>query len=74
MNPSSPTWQQVAHLAVQGVFVLILVSAVIAAYILAPPSVGVVTSIVSTIVGSLFVNFRGPPAPALTGDKPEGGQ
>jgi uncharacterized membrane protein len=47
----NPTWQQVALLAV-------LLTAEIAAYILAPLAVSAVTSIVSTIVGALFVNFK----------------
>lgn len=48
----NPTWQQVALLAV-------LLSAVIAAHLLAPLAVSAITSIVSTIVGALFVNLRG---------------
>jgi uncharacterized membrane protein len=54
-----PTWRQVALLA-------ILLGAVIAAHIIAPGAISVVTSIVSTIVGALFVDIRrggesGPP-------------
>lgn len=47
----SPTWPQVALLAV-------LLTAVIVAHILAPGAVSVITSIVSTIVGALFVNLQ----------------
>ena len=52
----SPTWPQVALLAV-------LLAAVIAVHILAPLAVAAVTSIVSTIVGALFVNLS-PQKPA----------
>lgn len=45
-----PTWPQVALLA-------ILLAAIIVTHLVAPPAVSAVTSIVSTIVGALFVNF-----------------
>ena len=47
----SPTWQQVALLAV-------LLTAVIVSHIVAPLAVSAITSIVSTIVGALFVNLQ----------------
>ena len=51
-----PTWPQVALLTV-------LLAAIIVAYLVAPPAVSAVTSIVSTIVGALFVNLREPTKP-----------
>lgn len=50
----NPTWQQVALLAV-------LLAAVIVSHLLAPLAVSAVTSIVSTIVGALFVNLKSGP-------------
>lgn len=47
----NPSWTQVALL-------LGLLAAVLVAHVFAPPAVGVVTSIVSTIVGALFVDLR----------------
>jgi len=49
----NPTWSQVALVAV-------LISAILLAYAFVAPAAGVVTGIVSTIFGSLFVNFRAP--------------
>ena len=53
----SPTWTQV-------VLLLGLIAAVILTHVFAAPGIGAVTSIVSTIVGALFVDLR----------KTEGGQ
>lgn len=47
----NPTWQQVALLAV-------LLAAVIVSHLLAPLAVSAITSIVSTIIGALFVNLK----------------
>lgn len=47
----NPSWTQVALL-------LGLIAAVLLAHVYAPPAVGAVTSIVSTIVGALFVDLR----------------
>lgn len=47
----NPTWSQVALL-------LGMLAAVILTHAFAPPAVGVVTSIVSTVVGALFVDLR----------------
>ncbi len=47
----NPTWSQVALLAV-------LLAAIIVSHLLAPLAVSAITSIVSTIVGALFVNLR----------------
>lgn len=47
----NPTWPQVALL-------LGMLAAVILTHAYAPPAVGAVTSIVSTVVGALFVNLR----------------
>ena len=47
-----PTWQQVCLIAV-------LLAAIIVAHVLAPPVVGAITSIVSTLVGAVFVDLRG---------------
>lgn len=58
-----PTWRQVALLAV-------LLAAVISSHLLAPVAVSTVTSIVSTIVGALFVNL----SPKLPGAPKEGDQ
>lgn len=60
----NPTWQQVALLAV-------LLAAVIVSHLLAPLAVSVITSLVSTVVGALFVNLKpsepeAPPAPVLS--------
>jgi hypothetical protein len=49
-----PTWQQVTLLAV-------LLTAIIVAHLFAPLAVSAVTSIVSTIVGALFVNLKSGP-------------
>ncbi len=49
----SPTWPQVALVAV-------LLAAVITTHVWAPLAVSAITSIVSTIVGALFVNLRTP--------------
>lgn len=57
----NPTWQQVVLLAV-------LLAAVIVAHLLVPGAVAAITSIVSTIVGALFVNLQ------PKGDKPAGGE
>jgi uncharacterized membrane protein YdcZ (DUF606 family) len=51
MKSFSPTWQQV-------VLLLGLIAAVVLTHMFAVPAVGAVTSIVSTIVGALFVNLR----------------
>lgn len=55
----NPTWPQVALLAV-------LLAGIIATHLWAPLAVSAITSIVSTIVGALFVNLPGstPDAPA----------
>jgi uncharacterized membrane protein YdcZ (DUF606 family) len=57
----NPTWPQVALL-------LGMLAAVILTHAYAAPAVGAVTSIVSTVVGALFVNLRdtekAPPPPA----------
>lgn len=47
----SPTWPQVALLA-------ILLAAVIVSHACFPASVAAITSIVSTIVGAMFVNLH----------------
>lgn len=47
----SPTWSQV-------VLLLGLIAAVVLTHMFAVPAVGVVTSIVSTVVGALFVDLR----------------
>ena len=47
----SPTWPQVALL-------LGMIAAVILTHAFTPPAVGAVTSIVSTIVGALFVDLK----------------
>lgn len=58
----NPTWPQVALL-------LGLVAAIIVSHAVAPPVVGAVTSIVSTLIGSLVVDLKrkeeGKPAPVL---------
>jgi hypothetical protein len=53
----NPTWQQVALLAV-------LLAAVIVSHMFAPAAASAVVSIVSTVVGALFVDLR------RSGDKP----
>lgn len=50
----NPTWQQVALVA-------LLLAAVITTHIWAPAAVSAIISIVSTIVGSLFVNLKKAP-------------
>lgn len=50
----NPTWPQVAILA-------ILLAAIIVTHVWAPTAVAVITSIASTIVGSLFLNLQGAP-------------
>ncbi len=57
-----PSWRQIALVA-------LLISAIIITNIFAPGVIGVITSIVSTIVGALFVNFKekGPPDPPTGG-------
>lgn len=57
MKSFSPTWQQV-------VLLLGLIAAVVFTHMFAAPAVGAVTSIVSTIVGALFVNLRHEPKQA----------
>ncbi len=47
----NPTWQQVALL-------FVLLAAVIASHLLAPLAVSAITSLVSTIIGALFVNLQ----------------
>lgn len=47
----NPTWPQVALLVV-------LLAAVILTHIFAPLAISVITSLVSTIVGALFVNLQ----------------
>jgi len=56
------SWQQVAVLAV-------LLGSVLLANLFAPGAVSAITSIVSTIVGALFVNLKdgGPPKPPTGG-------
>lgn len=49
-----------------------LVAAIIVSHAFAPPAVGAVTSIVSTIIGALFVNLRDPKK--KSGASEEGGQ
>lgn len=68
----NPTWPQVALL-------LGMLAAVILTHAFAPPAVGAVTSIVSTIVGALFVDLRKEekrPAPvlAIVPKEDEGGE
>lgn len=46
-----PTWRQVALLAV-------LLAAIIVSHLWAPAAVSAITSIVSTIVGALFINLK----------------
>jgi hypothetical protein len=48
----NPTWTQVALL-------MILLGSVVCSHLWAPASVSVITSLVSTIVGALFVNITG---------------
>lgn len=56
----NPTWPQVALFAV-------LLGAIILAYIFAPPAAQVVTSVVSTVVGFIFGDFKKEPeAPGPT--------
>lgn len=59
----NPTWPQVALL-------LGLVAAIIVSHAVAPPVVGAVTSIVSTLIGSLVVDLKrkedAKPAPVLS--------
>lgn len=55
----NPTWQQVALIAV-------LLAAVILSHLYAPLAVSAVISIVSTIVGALFVNL--PKSDSKSGD------
>jgi uncharacterized membrane protein len=50
----NPTWQQVALLTV-------LLASVIVTHMIAPGAVSAITSIVSTIVGALFVNLKSGP-------------
>lgn len=49
MKPSSLTWQQVALAA-------IMCTAIIVSHVVAPPVVGAITSIASTLIGVFFVN------------------
>jgi uncharacterized membrane protein YdcZ (DUF606 family) len=62
----SPTWPQVALL-------LGMIAAVIVTHAYAAPAVGAVTSIVSTVVGALFVNLEKKPDPELPAKKDEKG-
>lgn len=73
----NPTWQQLVLLA-------ILFAAVIVAHLVAPPAVGIITSMVSTVIGYLCgspLKPAEPPAPVLSivrhpenEDGPEGSQ
>lgn len=54
----NPTWPQVALFAV-------LLGAIILAYIFAPPAAQVVTSVVSTVVGFIFGDFKKPDLPEV---------
>jgi len=56
----NPTWQQVALLAV-------LLAVIPLTYAFVAPAAGTITGIVTTIIGSLFLNLRVP-------DKSEGGK
>lgn len=47
----NPTWTQIALLA-------LLLGAVVATHVFAPGVIGAITSMVSTIMGALFVNLR----------------
>lgn len=49
MKPSNLTWQQVALAAV-------MCAAIIVSHVVAPPVVGAITSIASTLIGVFFVN------------------
>lgn len=49
----NPTWPQVAMLAV-------LLAAILLSYAFVAPAAGTITGIVSTILGSLFINFQAP--------------
>lgn len=53
----NPTWQQVAFLAV-------LLGTILLAYKFVTPAAATITGTVTTIIGSLFVNMRGGPAPS----------
>lgn len=59
----SPTWPQVALVAV-------MCAAIILSHVFAPPVVGAVTSIISTLVGAFFIRTgreeEKPPAPVLS--------
>jgi len=55
----NPTWPQVMLIAV-------LLAAVIVVHLVAPLAVSVIVSMVSTIVGALFVNMKDEPKPELT--------
>lgn len=48
MKPSNLTWQQVALAAV-------MCAAIIVSHVVAPPVVGAITSIASTLIGVFFV-------------------
>ena len=67
----NPTWQQVALLAV-------LLTAIIVSHLFAPAAASAVVSIVSTIVGALFVDLKKtedkPAAPVLSLVPKDGGE
>lgn len=64
MKPSNLTWQQVALAAV-------MCAAIIVSHVVAPPVVGAITSIASTLIGVFFVGRASgrdeeKPAPVLS--------
>ena len=60
-----PTWRQIALLA-------LLLAAPIIANLIAPGVIGAVSSVVSTVIGALFVNLRNPPGgPPSNGAGPD---
>lgn len=59
----NPTVNQIVLLA-------LLLAAPVIAHLVAPPVIGVLSSMVSTVFGALFVNLRETPAPAPAPDAP----
>lgn len=59
----NPTWTQTALL-------LGMLAAIVLSHVFAPPAVGAITSIVSTIVGAVFVDLKSKGEEASKEDKP----
>lgn len=55
----------------QLVLLVILLAAPILAHLFAPPAIGVLSSMVSTVFGALFVNLREPPPPPPPDGEPK---